>query len=388
MLERRRFPNEKPAQVNYQRFLRVGEVIAVDFRAGTCRVNWYDVPGQRQDVILTQATEGEFHVPAIGSAVVCGFDAASQAIVLRCIPKEWVVRAKPISEGGKESLPPMEFGEKYMESTTRDGRKSYLYMSRTGNIEMESGFGVRMGIEDISQTAYLETRNSRTLTDNLTIFSGKVKRLIGNALLYISRTVGTGIAVTTKYLTETKIKVFEYANDAVTFGPLQTPLVQLTLGTVVTDQGALVNKLGIPTIDLSKEVAVQLELPGNTKLYIDKSGRATITGLRLNINNGSVDATDPDIAQGLESNNVTLGTKGQHVAREHDEVTVPLAPDYADPAHQGLSEKALTNQAALVALASSIFTFVGPCFYIGNLPPQTKLTGEVTEGAQNVHVGG
>ncbi|MFA5398660.1 MAG: hypothetical protein WC346_21780, partial [Methanogenium sp.] len=131
-----------------------------------------------------------------------------------------------------------------------------------------------------------------------------------------------------------------------------------------------------------------LKLKNGTQIDVDKEGRCSIKGIKLNINEGSVDRDDPDILLELETNNTNLGTKGQHVAREHDEVKIPITSTYTNSEHAGLVTKNEENFAMLNKLATAFISPIGPCFFNpGILINNEVLKGEITEGAKNVYVG-
>jgi len=365
----------RPRQTNYQQYLRMGQVTSVNAEEGTCSVNWVDVPGDRTNVVLTQADPGNFTLPSIGNFVLCGFNSQGEALILRYLPAGWVARIK----GSETTIPPMEAGERYFEATTADGRKSYVYIARTGNIEQESASGIRTGIDDASRTHYVETENSRTITDAGTSFSGRIKRLVGGVVTAIK-------SVTGNYLTEHRLRVFEYANEALDLTAI--PLIDITLGTNVSNSGVILNKTGSYPIDSKKSVVVRIKLKSGVELFIDKEGRVSLVGVKMNIGQGSVDANDSDARQNLEINDTSLGTKGQHVAREHDQITIPLSSSYSDAEHAGLVSLAGLNQAALLSLAASFLSPAGACVFTpGLLLGKVKLEGEITEGAENVIVG-
>ena len=91
---------------------------------------------------------------------------------------------------------------------------------------------------------------------------------------------------------------------------------------------------------------------------------------------------------GLESNDSAKGTKGQHVAREHDKITIPVSGGYTDPEHKGLDIKSPKNLEALEKIALAIMSPAGPCslnpaLLTGNI----ELEGEITEGSTNLYIG-
>ena len=385
MRGRRVFPGEHHYQRDYTRYLRIANVDSVDTENGVCTVTFYDSLTSRTDVILTQGGPNSFEVPTQGSTVVIGTGSNQEAIILSYIPKGWVQRVAPVSEGGQQSLPPVEQGEKYLESVTSDGRRTYLYLSRIGNVEIGTANNQRTGIDDGSRTHFVETENQRSVTTAGLHFAGKIKRLVANALVQIQQL--------SRYLTEVRTKVYEYFDEAMSVVAPVTPIADITIGTAVNDLGVITNRLGALAATPEQQVCVQIKLarslptgPNIVKIFIDKSGRISVqSDAVINLNNGSVDVADID---GLDVNNATLGTRGQHVAREHDEVDIPLTTSN-DSAHLGLSSKASLNLTVLTTLAKAFVAPPGggPCTLNSLILSGLKLQGEIVDGADKVYLG-
>jgi hypothetical protein len=181
----------------------------------------------------------------------------------------------------------------------------------------------------------------------------------------------------------------EFSDDALEFKDITSPLVDLTIGTLVDDNGVVVAKNDQLSPTPQKQVTIDLKLLNGIRISIDKDGRITITGANINLNNGSVDSTDPDVALGLETNNTNLGKRGQHAAREHDIVTIPISNEFSDPDHMTLQNTINPeNLLTLQWLAKSFVNGGGPCtFNPATLPNNTKLLGVITAGAKNLYVG-
>ncbi len=151
----------------------------------------------------------------------------------------------------------------------------------------------------------------------------------------------------------------------------------------------LVNKTDLPAVNEKKQLCARIKLRSGTQIDIDKEGRVSIKNLNININEGSVDIEDPDIALGLEINNAVLGNRGQHIAREHDEVTIPIGISrLSEKDHNGLMIKNTENLVTLQTLAAAFMSPMGPCFLNPSLLSDgLQITGEVTEGSTKVILG-
>jgi hypothetical protein len=167
-----------------------------------------------------------------------------------------------------------------------------------------------------------------------------------------------------------------------------TPVFKVTIGTVVDSNGHAIDKLDVPQVLPTKQLAARITLSSGVQLDIDKEGRLSLKNVRMNINQGSVDVTDPDVALGLEVNVPTLGTKGQHVARQHDKVTIPCSTGYSDEENASLAAKAAANISFFATLASAFMASGVACTF-NPLPlmGKLKLEGEITTGAPNVIIG-
>jgi hypothetical protein len=190
-------------------------------------------------------------------------------------------------------------------------------------------------------------------------------------------------------LTEFRLRLVETADGTLGLKGIEDPFIDLVMGTYVDADGNIVNKKDSPTINNNKEIAVRIVLKSGIKLFIDKEGRLSIEGAKLNINKAKVDVDDLDIAEGLEENDSSLGTKGQHVAREHDEITIPISTAFVDEEHSETVSVSPDNIQVLTTLASAIMSPAGPCTLNPALlsDPSLKLKGIITQGSSNVLIG-
>jgi hypothetical protein len=375
------FPSDAYHPQQYlSKYSRVAVIDTVNTDAGTCVIRWLDNPGGRQDVSLLQGSWGEYNMPVKGAIVVCQFDQFDQARIVRYANLNQVQRMKTPAEGGDGTLPKLKAGEKYWESSGG----AYIYMTDAGRIMLASPFEDAIEIDpDLNQI------KSKAVNWKVVTVGGEER--MGVVLRWSAatgaNTVPTdGIPSVTFGATGTPLTEYVLAvND---IQGASTPVFKMTIGTVVNDLGVAVGRNDLPAALPGKQLAARITLTSGVQIDIDKDGRLSLTGVRMNVNDGSADASDTDVALALEVNNAALGTRGQHAAREHDRVTIPCSTTYADAEHAGLALKATANVGFLSTLAAAIVSPAGPCslnplLLTGDL----KLEGEITEGASNVLVG-
>lgn len=362
-------------QKNLNNTIRLGRIVGVNAQEGTCTIQWFDRQGFRTDVILTQPSSNTYFIPQKGTIVLVGFDSREQARILQYIPVGQSMRVKKL-----KTLPKFKEDDSFLESGG-----SYVFIRNNGDIIVTTATESYLLLENSTGTLKSETINRKTLTQGGMEYLGLIKRFQVNSdgtssLNFVTDPLGN-------YLTEYNLKVLETADNEVGVQGLQNPIVEINFGNVVDSLGNVImkNNLPAPTTNVKKQLAVRLKLKSGVEIDIDKDGRITIGGGVVNINQGLVDIGDPDISLGLETASTAVGNKGQHVAREHDQITVPLSTGYTDPDHAGLSSKGSSNYTILQQLAKYIISPAGACFL---LPISAMaLKGEITEGAPNMYVG-
>ena len=369
-------------QRDLSKFTRIGMISAVDALKGTCTIKWLDHPGSRYNVILTQASPKEWIMPEVKSVVLVAFDQYERARIVRYINVGQATRIQQT-----QSLPQLNAGERLWEVGG-----SYLHMKINGDIVLATATEGYFTIENRTGTLKSETVNWKCTTNGGIGFFGAVQRFMldtqGNTQSqYVVDMFGN-------VYTEYNLKVVEFGDGALGVSGISDPLVDITLGTKVDAVGNIIMKNDKPASPTSsnKQLCVDIKLKSGVRITIDKEGRTSITGLKLNLNNGSVDNGDPDIILGLETNDAALGTRGQHVAREHDKVIIPLSASYTEKPvgmHSGLTSIASLNLATLTKIAASFISPAGPCtLNPALLTDPTELKGEITEGAPDIYVGG
>lgn len=382
---RKLFPKDmggSTTQKDLSGFNRIGVVQQVDPIHGTCVVKWLDHPGIRFDVIITQATAKEWYVPEKGSIVLVEFDQYERARIVRYMN---LGQASRIQQS--KSLPKLKEGERMWEVGG-----TYLYMKRNGDVVIETLNQGILTIDSASSTFKTEFVNWNNVTDAGSAYLGIVQRLVpdlaGNASL---KNIVDDIG---EIYSELHFQVLEFANGGVSAVGTPNPIADIVIGTAVDSQGNIIAKNGLPSASYTKQISLSITMNNtltgvsNVSLLIDKEGRITLNSKSLNYNKAFVDASDPDVALGLEVTNPTLGTRGQHVAREHDLIKIPLSTTYVDPEHATLADLAANNQDALQWLAQSFISPTGPCtFNPALIPANTDIRGQIASGSANLYAG-
>ena len=385
---RKVFPKDRfssTVQRDLSMYTRIGEIATVDAEAGTCTIKWLDRPGFRFNVIITQASPGDWTIPVKGSVVLVSFDSNERARITRYINMGQKVRVSQTN-----TLPKLKEGDRFWEG----GNGSFIYMKQNGDIVFSTADQGSITLENSTGNLKQEIVNWNIVTDAGTQYLGTLKRFVQNvdgtnsvtSILDPLNLANPGIP-----LTEFRFKMVENINGALALQTISTPLVDIMFGTYTTDAGAIPMVNGAPAVQYAKEILMRVTMQNGISICIDKEGVATISGMkRLNYNGASVDKTDPDTALGLVVNDPTKGNRGQHSAREHDTVTVPLTTGYVDPDHLSLNDAAAANVKALQFLAQSFISPAGPCTFNPVLiPPESSsnLQAIITSGADNLYVG-
>lgn len=358
-------------------YSRIGKIEQVYPEKGTCSVFWLDKPGIRHDVLLTQGAPKTFEIPEKGQVVLVQFDHNERARIIRYINLGHASRVQDT-----KSLPKLKEGDKLWENGG-----SYLYMKKNGDIVLSTVSQGYFILENNTSTLKSETVNWKVTTDAGILFFGELKRFINNG--DGTRSLDSVTDLTGNSYTELRLKVVETSDGMLGLTGIESPFLDLAIGTFVDDEGDTVAKDDKVPVNLNKQLAVRLVLQSGVKIFIDKEGRLSIEGAKININNAYVDSSDSDIAAGLEENSAELGNKGQHAAREHDEITVPISNNgYNDPNHKKLTNLSAENIAVLQTLAAAIMSPNGPCslnpvLLTGNV----HLKGLITEGSENTLIG-
>lgn len=359
-------------QRNWNSNLRLAQITSVDTAKGTCCISYLDRIGGRNDVFITQGNPNDFVIPPKGSVVIVGFDAADQVRILGYINHEYLNKVK------KQQVPKLQEGDKFEEAGN-----SYTWTKKNGEIQHNVADKI-ITTFGIDGTKSVETVNLKETTEANTVYKGIVKRYKVTSSSYES------IYDTdpTEPYVEIRGKIFETADSIPGFSESAEALIDYLVGTDVNKEGFVINKNGvITTLFPSKAVMVKVEFKNGNTLIVDKEGIISLQVKSLNINKAEVDIDNPDVSMGLEEPS-TKGTKGMHVAREHDKVTIPLSPVYTDDQHTGLTNKSTLNLKTLQLLASAFISPAGPCVLNPTvLQGNIQLEGEITEGASNVYIG-
>ena len=357
-------------QKNLDKYIRIGVIDSVDPTNGKCVIKWLDKPGMRVNVDLSQGSHDEWNIPKKGSICLVGMDVGDQAHILRYYNVGYA------SKINNYNLPNLKEGEKLWEVNG-----SLIYMKQTGDIELLTDSMNSMLLENGSGTIKFSNVNWKITSSGGDEYFGIAKRipLGGNSLRNVTDSSGNPFI-------EKVLNVYE---DTTQSGD---PVATIVIGTDIDENGNPVDKNGgiaIPVTNPTKQVAMRISLKSGINLTIDKAGVLEIAGVtKYNLNSGSVDASDPDNVLGLDTHNSLLGTSGQHSAREHDYITVPLSVDFVDEVHLEQTTAAASNQPVLQSMAMSFMSPIGPCTFLPPvIPPNTSISGSIIQGAPNVYVG-
>jgi hypothetical protein len=365
-------------QQHLSKYTRMAVVDTVSPEKGTCSIRWLDNPGGRQDVELLQGAWGEYHVPVKGAIVFCQCDLFDRVRIMRYANINQAQRILSKAEQGYGDLPKLKPGEKFWESVGG----AYMYMTDKGRIIMSSALDDMLELDPDMHQVKSKSVNWQASTAGGVQTAGVVRRWVfGENSKIITDGIPTPVFTSGTPYTEHSVSVLAKQGDT-------TPILKMTIGTIVDSSGVVVDKNDNPATTPTKQLAARISLASGVQIDIDKEGRLSIKNVKMNINGGSVDATDPDVALGIETNTASLGTKGQHVARQHDTVTIPCGVGYSDSENAQLSIKSQHNIAFLQSLAGAIIAAGSPCtlnpaLLSGNL----ELQGEITSGAPNIVVG-
>jgi hypothetical protein len=366
-------------QQNLSRYVRAGTIDTVDTERGLCTVRWFDRPGVHTNVILTQGSDSEWHIPRRNAVVLVEFDVKEQARIIRYINLGW---AKRLKDG---ELPPLSPGEKLWEVGG-----TVMYMQENGDMMIVTERDGVWGIENESQTAYSQTVNWRVVTDGGRAYFGVVKRLEeqpdgSKELRTITNMLGSE-------LVEYTLSVYEASPNPQDNIVPRDPVATIEMGNVVDDDGKVLNRnseVANPAqILANKDLAARITLKNGTQIAIDKNGAVNINAKKLNINGGAVDIADPDVALGLDSPRNDGAQQGDRAARQHDEVQVPVGIVSADLNNPGLLSKSAENIAVLQQFVTGIITPVGAALVFNpSVVINSRLKGQITNGSPKVFIG-
>lgn len=358
------------------KYARVGVIQDIDPEEGTCTVRWYDKPSAQRDVYLTQSSPNSVEVPEKGAVVIAVMDQFNRAFIVGYFNVGHAARVKKL-----KTYPKFKDGEKFFEVNG-----AYFHIKKNGNIVISTLLGGIVEFNNVSQTWKYEVVNWKLATDAGVASFGVAKRKLLNT--DGTTTIAPVLDSAGKPYNEYTLTLYEMADGSITINPTDTPILTLSLGTVIDQNGNVINSNNVVSTDATKQLAVRLSLKSGIVIDVDKAGVCKVSGIKLVLNGASVDADNPDISSGLQSNDSTLGNRGQHIAREHDEITIPLGLTYSEEDHNGLTAKNTDNLSALADLAKAIISPSGPCFLNPSLlPANLSLKGEITEGSTNLYAG-
>ena len=303
-------------QQNLNKYLRTGCIVAVNAEEGVCDVRWFDRPGIRSRVLLTQANDKDYYIPEVGSFVIVGFDSKEQARILRYISRGHATRIVQ-----QHSLPNLKPGE-----SLREVAGTIFHMQQNGDVVFLTPDQNKVQLEATTGTFSTDTINVRNTSEAGVSFMGLIKRMVtslgSKSLQFIKNAAGD-------YLTEYRLQIIEKADNAV--GVSGIPIVDIIAGTLVDDDGNIIDKNGNITLADSPTsicLSVVVQRSGNEllNLKIAKDGKTYLSmaeSIALHMPSLTIDNATLTNPTGTADITINSGTNG--AARLNDEVQVTIA---------------------------------------------------------------
>jgi hypothetical protein len=368
--------NSSLTQEDLKKYARLAVIENVNTEEGTCAIRWWDRPGGRSDVIITQSNSNSYSFPKNGSVVICVFDKFDRAFITSYISVGNIEKIKNLN-----TLPKFKPGDQFFEAGD-----SYIYLQRNGNIILATAQGY-VSLDSNTNTFEQEVTNWKLNTDGINQYNGVVKRFITSSIN------NRGINIIEKEdgdaFIEHIIKVHETNNES------SDLLYELKIGTLIDSEGQILSKSGnILDNNSVKQICVDINFSNGMRIVIDKEGYLHIDNAKLFVNNPSVDNSQVDEDREL-TNNTNLGNQGQRVSRVHDEVTIPIGNAYTSDDYKKLNIAAPANIDGLVNILVSLLTGVSgnPVINTAQIIANkgsvinSSLQGIITSGASNIQIG-
>ncbi len=286
-------------------YLRPAVITSVNPAIGTVNIEWLDHPGVRQDILLSPSGQGIFELPTVGSVVLVGFGIGFDAYILAYIPVGYRDLVGTPREGTQEGtqevtapLMKLGVGEKMLVSylakseenqnnqfATPSTTGTYLHMSNVGDILMKTAEGDYWRLDRRNNIIQQNSMNYRVITEAGILDFGLVKRSSTEDIISVAGSPlgdDTSVAGSENALTEFRLRILETADaNALTAPEVEDPLIELTLGTKVTNDGEIVVTDGTyaDTSDGDqKEIMIQLKTKADQgfEFTVDKEGNLTI----------------------------------------------------------------------------------------------------------------
>jgi hypothetical protein len=319
---------------------------------------------------------GIHFVPEVGSIVIIGYAFNQMVMLSYLMPSDYenLLNAMPDSTGKPSRIRQMDIGEISLNSI----QDSEIYLSEQVTIRDKNLNKIVINPEDGS--ILIDSLEFYVSNEAGDLHMGMVKRSVDGKEKIITDdgkdpiTTNGGNA-----LTELKITVNEFA-DGTLFGDSDnTKIADVTIGTVVNEDGKKVlNQAG-------NEIVCEIKLASGALVQIDKKGK-------INFNEGNMlkpteVVVPPTDGLSQPSDVKFTNTAQQRAAREGDRVVIPITtPTQSQIDHPGLLTKATFNQTQMFQIASMFYTIMGPCFFVP-AGVDNRLVGEITQGSNDVFIG-
>lgn len=280
-------------------YLRPAVITSVNPAKGMVNIEWLDHPGTRQDVLISPSGQGIFELPTTGSTVLVGFGSGYDAYILAYIPVGYRDLVGTPRDDGKEVAPSIlkiSAGEKMLISylSKSDENKNsqfdspsptgtYFYMSNVGDILMKTAEGDYWKLDRRSNIIQQNSMNYRAITEAGILDFGLIKRAATNSEKQTEDIISSTGAVLgdssgDNALTEFRLRILETADANATTAPeVDDPLIELTLGTKVSNDGQIIKTDNTYAAN-SKEIIIQLKTKAaqGFEFTVDKEGNLTV----------------------------------------------------------------------------------------------------------------
>jgi hypothetical protein len=341
---------------------QIGSIESVNSDKGTMVVYVTAQRKYREVKINFGAINGPYHglrtVPMKGCQVILAYESEFAIYHFATIPYKYQQMVYDVGVDNTQTLSmrKLRSGETELASCTVDGLPSAtLTMLNRGRVEL-SGLGNNVLYLDPDSGMFMESQYYTLRGDTTRVSAGLVKRINANGDMEVKGTDGVPFTGIGSPLNEVYISLGQQVdsndNDKVTKSDISVH---------ISDQ--LLDDSGVPILSPDgKELQCRIKFSSGAIITVDKDGL---------INVG-------------EANNIVKPTK--NVARNGDQIEVPLMPVVVDPEHPGLTNIAVLNMAELIKLGPMIQSPAGPCVIVPIAGVTVNLKGEIIEGSQKMVV--
>lgn len=297
-------PTQPPFAARGRRVPRIAAVTAINEEAGAVTLRWLDTPGGgRIDVPITNSAPGDYGFPTRDDIAICMVDEYETPYIVRFIHTNY--RGK-VETGEARQI---REGERLITSI---GGAS-IYLTQKGSILIQDPTGDEWTIDRLTGTISHRSINYQAVTEAGIIKAGLIKRSIPDGIL--NQNVDTVIEnASSEALAEYAVEVYEVADLEVGIDDTQDPIVTVTIGTLVADDGA-----GTKTLSSeSEEICIDISTKSSVgfQLRVDKSGNMELVTKKVKITSTDIEVTaDTIVVNTDDAASIQLGgTSGDNLA--------------------------------------------------------------------------